>query len=107
MSRNDLNKAAWQKIRKSILDRDQHSCAYCGKDATTVDHIVPVSLGGDAHPTNLVACCRSCNSSKGGVNRIKAKDRRFLEALHTPDSFSLISLPEPKNPESNPFMIRP
>lgn len=106
-TRSDLNKAVWQRLRKTILDRDQHTCAYCGREATTVDHIIPVSLGGDMHPTNLVAACRSCNSSKGGINRIKQKDPRFLVPRHTPDSFSGISLPKPEIDDSNPFKIRP
>jgi 5-methylcytosine-specific restriction endonuclease McrA len=105
-TRSDLNKRAWQVLRKQILDRDQHCCAYCGREANTVDHIIPVSLGGDMHPTNLVAACRPCNSAKGGINRIKQKDPRFLESLHTPDSFQSISLPEVGSAESNPFRLR-
>jgi hypothetical protein len=111
MARDDLNKSNWQKTRKAILVRDQYTCAYCGREATTVDHIIPVSLGGDAHPTNLVACCVACNSSKGGINRIKQKagtsNPAFLGAVHTPDSFAGISLPSPETDDSNPFKIRP
>lgn len=107
MPRDDLNKAAWQKTRKAILVRDQYTCAYCGREATTVDHIIPVSLGGDAHPSNLVACCVACNSSKGGVNRIKQKEGAFLGERHTPDSFPRISLPSTEADDTNPFKIRP
>ncbi len=107
MARKDLNTSEWKRIRKGVLDRDQHCCAYCGREATTVDHIIPKSLGGDNHPTNLVAACISCNSSKGGVNRIRQKDPRFFSEPHTPDSFPEISLPLTKPDESNPFKIRP
>lgn len=31
----------------------------------TIDHIHPVARGGGNQRTNLVACCRRCNSSKG------------------------------------------
>jgi hypothetical protein len=107
MARDDLNKSNWQKTRKAILQRDQYTCAYCGREATTVDHIIPVSLGGDAHPSNLVAACVPCNSSKGGINRIKQKEGGFLMPVTPPDSFTQVSLPSPELDETNPFKIRP
>jgi len=61
---------AWTQVRLSILYRDKFICHYCskflvGKDAT-VDHIVPLAHGGERlDPSNLVASCRTCNSSKG------------------------------------------
>lgn len=39
-------------------------CVYCGADSGTIDHIVPVSSGGDSSPDNLAPACLSCNSSK-------------------------------------------
>lgn len=39
-------------------------CAYCGETATTIDHITPVSKGGNSVPGNVVPACQSCNSSK-------------------------------------------
>jgi hypothetical protein len=107
MARDDLNKNIWKKTRISILQRDQYTCAYCGREATTVDHIIPASLGGDAHPSNLVAACISCNSSKGGANRIRHKQGVFLNPVTPPDSFAGISLPSPEIDDSNPFKIRP
>ena len=41
-------------------------CAYCGEPADTSDHIKAISSGGTDHWWNLAACCKSCNSSKGG-----------------------------------------
>ena len=107
MARDDLNKSIWKKTRIAILQRDQYTCAYCGQEATTVDHIIPASLGGDAHPSNLVAACISCNSSKGGVNRIKQKQGGFLMPVTPPDSFTQVSLPSPELDDTNPFKIRP
>lgn len=40
-------------------------CPYCGRPSQTVEHVVPVSLGGAVDETNLVGACRPCNSSKG------------------------------------------
>jgi len=56
----------WSKIRARILIRDGYCCQYCGsEDATTVDHVIPISKGGTDDPDNLVAACSRCNYSKG------------------------------------------
>lgn len=54
----------WDDIRKEILIRDEYTCSYCGRPARTVDHIIPRIRGGEDIESNLVAACRSCNSSK-------------------------------------------
>jgi len=55
----------WRYTRKSILERDNYTCHYCGAKAESVDHITPRSQGGLDTEDNLAACCKSCNSSKG------------------------------------------
>lgn len=40
------------------------ACTYCGAPGGTVDHVVPLSRGGQHAEGNLVPACRSCNSSK-------------------------------------------
>ena len=60
--------SAWQKLRARILERDNHTCHYCGRPATHVDHVTPRSLLPTAEvddPGNLVAACRACNLAKG------------------------------------------
>lgn len=63
--------AVSKRLRFEILRRDNHACRYCGRSAPevelTVDHVVPVALGGSDDPTNLVAACRDCNSGKSSV----------------------------------------
>jgi hypothetical protein len=60
--------AVSKRTRFEVLRRDDHTCRYCGgksPDVTlTVDHVVPVSLGGADDPTNLVAACKDCNAGK-------------------------------------------
>ena len=51
--------------RRGVLRRDDHRCAYCGKHATTIDHVLPRSRGGGDSWQNLVACCVRCNNLKG------------------------------------------
>jgi 5-methylcytosine-specific restriction endonuclease McrA len=41
-------------------------CTYCGATKNiTVDHVIPLSRGGEHEAANLTAACYSCNSSKG------------------------------------------
>lgn len=57
--------SAWRKMRRYILARDNFTCQYCMAPANTVDHVEPVSKGGEIlNPENLVAACTSCNSRK-------------------------------------------
>lgn len=51
--------------RRGVLRRDRHRCAYCGRGAATVDHVLPRSRGGSDTWDNLVACCIRCNNQKG------------------------------------------
>ncbi len=47
----------------AILRRDP--CVYCGAVGNLdVDHIVPLSAGGDGDWHNLTGACRNCNRSK-------------------------------------------
>lgn len=53
----------------TIVRLQDHTCLMCGRkepDITlTVDHVIPVSLGGPSWAWNLQALCLSCNTSKG------------------------------------------
>jgi 5-methylcytosine-specific restriction endonuclease McrA len=51
--------------KKAVLARDGHRCAYCGRKAGTIDHVVPKALGGQDLFTNTVAACARCNGKKG------------------------------------------
>ena len=80
----------WSKIRERILIRDGYCCQYCGQeDATTVDHILPISKGGTDDPDNLVAACSRCNYSKGN------RTGQFFGSARTP-----LTLPVPFSPSN-------
>jgi hypothetical protein len=45
------------------------ACCYCGSTkALTLDHLIPVSRGGEDSGDNLVWACRTCNCSKGATD---------------------------------------
>lgn len=52
---------------KRLIARHDGRCAYCGikSDALTLDHVIPLKLGGRHSIGNLVPACQPCNSSKG------------------------------------------
>lgn len=59
-----------KKRRFEVLKRCGFRCHYCGARGTDgvelhVDHVHPVSKGGDNSDDNLVAACRDCNLGKG------------------------------------------
>ena len=52
--------------RKNIREQWEHKCAYCeSEESITMEHIIPQCKGGLDVKTNVIACCHSCNQSKG------------------------------------------
>jgi hypothetical protein len=57
---------SWHIVRSIVLERDEHTCTYCGSEKQLeCDHIVPLSRGGSNAFVNLATACRPCNLSKG------------------------------------------
>lgn len=85
-----------KRTRFEVLRRDGFQCYYChlqgpaDGSGLTIDHVVPVALGGDDSASNLVAACRDCNAGKTstrpdsdlieGVSESHADFRRGLRA---------------------------
>ena len=54
------------KLRAEVFRRDNHLCLRCGaKHGLSIDHIVPVSKGGQNTLDNLQTLCMPCSISKG------------------------------------------
>ncbi|GHH88540.1 HNH endonuclease [Streptomyces sulfonofaciens] len=81
-------RAPWS--RRGVLVRDQHRCAYCGRRATTVDHVVPRSAGGADSWLNTVASCAEDNHRK---------------ANRTPEEAGMALLREPFEPTPADAML--
>jgi len=62
------SKAASPSLKLRVMRRDGFACRYCGatEDQSTleVDHIVPVSKGGETKMENLQTLCARCNARK-------------------------------------------
>ena len=60
-------------MKIDVWRKTNGKCWYCGqqcdttnntRDTFTIDHVVPVSKGGEDTLDNCVPCCKSCNSTK-------------------------------------------
>lgn len=84
-------KAIGKKKRFEIFKRDNFTCQYCGNSAPKVileiDHIKPISKGGNNGYLNLVTACFDCNRGK--------RDKELSdEAVLTKQQQKLIELSE-------------
>lgn len=77
--------------RRGVLRRDRHLCAYCGRSANTIDHVLPRSRGGSDAWENLVACCIGCNNTKGNK---------------TPDEMGWTLRVRPRAPRGQAWVVR-
>ena len=78
---HDLTDVQWAALKTAW-----GGCAYCGatEGALQKDCVLPISRGGRYVVTNVVPCCRSCNTSKcnaevtSWMRRKKLDEGRFL-----------------------------
>ncbi len=68
ISEKDIDYYNVRENRIKVFERDSYKCHYCGKQLTrftaTLDHLKPISAGGDNSFENLLTACLSCNSRK-------------------------------------------
>jgi hypothetical protein len=75
-----LTKAFHRKVRyeisgsvqQKIWAADSFRCVYCqaamGEVLLTIDHFIPLELGGLNKPSNYLTACRKCNKAKGSIH---------------------------------------
>ena len=70
-------------MRQEVYRRDAGVCIYCEAmcqaEELTIDHIIPLALGGLDEMTNWATCCRTCNQRKAAQPLVE-----FLESLAMP-----------------------
>jgi 5-methylcytosine-specific restriction endonuclease McrA len=97
----------YKEVRLRKLAEDGWVCFYCGYEGKdmTIDHIIPISVAPELaiEISNMVSCCKPCNSSKGSRSQ-----GVFLETMRTPPVFSdCLSPTESKPMLDSPFRTRP
>lgn len=78
------------KLRFEMFKRDSFTCQYCGQSAPNVvlevDHLLPVSKGGDNDILNLITSCWTCNNGKSNIlltdNTMLEKQKAQLDELN-------------------------
>ena len=74
----ELRKSQWWKNRRAA-----NLCYYCEKPTLarqlTMDHLVPLARGGRSVKSNLVPCCKYCNTQKKNLLTIEWAE--FLENI--------------------------
>ncbi|KAG7641838.1 HNH endonuclease 5 [Arabidopsis suecica] len=79
--------------RKNILLRDDYTCQYCSsRENLTIDHVMPVSRGGEWTWQNLVAACSRCNSRKGQKTADEAH-MKLLKVPKEPKDYDIVAIP--------------
>ncbi len=58
-----LRNTQWWKRKRSV-----GRCHYCGTAVPpaelTMDHVIPIARGGHSEKSNVVPCCKTCNTNK-------------------------------------------
>ncbi len=89
------------KVYWDILKRDNFTCLYCGKSSfkdkvtLVVDHIYPLSKGGNAEFWNLGTACDKCNAYKNATILPKTTLLAIWEKTSNPDY--ILDFPEAVN----------
>lgn len=77
--RQHLKQSNYLITPKEINKILANNCFYCeSKGSMTLDHVVPISRNGLHKIGNLVAACKSCNSSKGNKTIMEWKMRKLF-----------------------------
>jgi len=81
---------ALSKLRRRLAAQSEYRCGYCLTSERltgirlTLDHLIPLAVGGHTDESNLWMACRACNEFKG--TQTHAQDPKliapFLFSIH-------------------------
>lgn len=81
-------KVRWEisgAIQQKVWSADGCQCYYCGakmgRALLTIDHFVPLELGGKNDESNYLTACRKCNKDKGNTDPISWCERKGLSYM--------------------------
>lgn len=94
------------EMRSAVMARDNAACQECGsKEFPQMDHIHPVSKGGETSLENLQVLCRPCNARKKDRVRKAVRRNSAGQERNSADSPTPLCPPDkeaPKPQEINP-----
>lgn len=85
--RTDRRRSFSPPTRLAVFSRTKGKCAYCGTalvlrsghtNSLHLDHLFPISKGGEDHPDMCVPACAQCNQAKGGMSIVE-----FIQKLRS------------------------
>ena len=75
----ELRRSQWWKRQLAA-----GTCHYCGRSAQlrelTMDHVVPIVRGGRSTRSNVVPCCKECNTNKSTL--VPVEWQEYLDRLN-------------------------
>ncbi|KAL1814201.1 hypothetical protein ACET3Z_024266 [Daucus carota] len=79
--------------RKNVLARDNFTCQYCSStENLTIDHVIPIALGGEWTWENLVTACARCNSRKG-QKTLEEANMKLNKTPKAPKDYNIVAIP--------------
>lgn len=92
MRRNDRGQIFWcssdlgRALRERMAEAQNHRCCWCGgrmmakhgPAAPSIEHVIPLALGGADHPDNMAVAHRGCNSARGARLSFSSKEAQHV-----------------------------
>ena len=86
LTRYQKKKTTLRFSKQHVFLRDNYTCQYCEKKidnkSSTLDHILPLSLGGITSWENVTTACGPCNSLKGNNKKIVPKKAPYKPSIY-------------------------
>jgi 5-methylcytosine-specific restriction endonuclease McrA len=91
--------------RRSVLQRDNFTCGYCGGKADTIDHVIPRAQGGPHVWRNVAAACKACNGRKGAKTPAEAGMPLRIKPFEPAGTTALVVVIGRLDPAWEPYLV--